>query len=38
YTYNGITYALCCNKCVTKFEKNPEKYIKRLSEDGKSLR
>ncbi|RJP74193.1 MAG: TRASH domain-containing protein [Ignavibacteriales bacterium] len=38
YTYKGVTYGLCCKKCLAKVEKNPEKYISRLSEDGKSLK
>ncbi len=38
YTYKGITYGVCCKKCLAKIEKNPEKYISRLSEDGKSLK
>ena len=38
YTYNGVTYALCCNTCLKKFKANPEKYISKLSEDGKSLK
>jgi YHS domain-containing protein len=37
YKYNGKTYALCCNKCLKKFKADPEKYSKRLSEDGKSI-
>ncbi len=37
YTYKGKTYALCCNNCLKKFKKDPEKYISRLSEDGKSI-
>jgi YHS domain-containing protein len=37
-TYEGKTYALCCKSCLKKFEKDPEKYIERLSEDGKSLK
>lgn len=36
-SYNGKTYALCCKKCLKKFKVDPEKYIGRLSEDGKSL-
>ena len=32
--YNGKLYAFCCPGCDTKFEKNPEKYSKNLSEDG----
>ena len=38
YTYKGKTYALCCNKCLKKFKADPEKYISRLSEDGKSIK
>lgn len=37
-TYNGKTYALCCKRCLKKFNKAPEKYISKLSEDGKSLK
>jgi len=37
YTYEGRTYAVCCNNCLKKFKSDPEKYISRLSEDGKSL-
>ena len=37
-TYNGKTYALCCKTCLKKFNKAPEKYISKLSEDGKSLK
>lgn len=36
--YNGKTYALCCKKCLAKFNKDPEKYASKLSEDGKSLK
>ena len=36
-TYAGKTFALCCNKCVAKFEKDPEKYVSKLADDGKSL-
>ncbi len=36
-TYNGKTYAVCCKKCLRKFNKEPETYIKKLSPDGKSL-
>lgn len=38
YEYKGKTYSLCCNTCLKKFKKDPEKYISRLSEDGKSLK
>ncbi len=37
-TYNGKTYALCCKSCLKKFTKDPEKYISKLNEDGKSLK
>lgn len=32
--YNGKLYGFCCPGCDAKFEKNPEKYSKNLSEDG----
>ena len=32
--YNGKHYGFCCPGCDAKFEKNPEKYSKNLSEDG----
>ncbi len=35
--YNGKLYAFCCPGCETKFTSNPEKYIKNLSEDGKTF-
>lgn len=35
--YNGKVYAFCCPGCDTKFAKDPEKYIKNLSEDGKKF-
>ena len=35
--YNGKVYAFCCPGCDTKFAKNPEKYSKNLSEDGKKF-
>ncbi|HZW38983.1 MAG TPA: YHS domain-containing protein [Ignavibacteriaceae bacterium] len=38
YNYNGKTYAFCCNTCLKKVKKDPEKYISRLNEDGKSLK
>ena len=36
--YKGKTYAVCCKSCLKKFNKDPEKYISKLSEDGKSLK
>ena len=35
--YNGKVYAFCCPGCDTKFAKNPEKYSKNLSDDGKKF-
>lgn len=32
--FNGKLYGFCCPGCDVKFEKNPEKYSKNLSEDG----
>lgn len=29
--YKGVTYALCCKRCLKKFEKDPEKYIKKIN-------
>lgn len=37
-TYKDKMYALCCKSCLKKFNKDPEKYISKLSEDGKSLK
>jgi len=33
--YKGKTIGFCCPGCDAKFMKNPEKYIKNISEDGK---
>ena len=38
YTYKGVTYAVCCKNCLKKFKNDPEKYISRLSDDGKSIK
>ncbi len=35
--YNGKVYAFCCPGCDTKFAKDPVKYLKNLSEDGKKF-
>jgi Cu+-exporting ATPase len=35
-TYNGKTYYFCCVGCKKMFDKNPEKYIKKGSENGGS--
>ena len=36
-TYNGKVYGFCCPRCADKFNKDPESYIKNLSEDGKTF-
>jgi YHS domain-containing protein len=33
--YNEKQYGFCCPGCDTKFVKDPEKYSKHLSKDGK---
>jgi YHS domain-containing protein len=38
YEYEGKTYAVCCNNCLKRLKSDPEKYISRLSEDGKSIK
>jgi len=35
--YNGKVYGFCCPGCDAKFQKNPEKYLKNLSKDGKKF-
>jgi len=35
--YNDKYYGFCCPGCDSKFEKEPEKYSKNLSEDGKKF-
>lgn len=37
FEYNGKLYATCCNNCMKKLKADPEKYISKLSEDGKSI-
>ncbi|NWF50884.1 MAG: YHS domain-containing protein [Ignavibacteriaceae bacterium] len=32
--YKDKLYGFCCNDCDKKFRKNPEKFVKNLSEDG----
>lgn len=32
--YNGKAYGFCCNRCVSKFLKNPTEYSLNLNEDG----
>lgn len=36
-SYNDKIYGFCCNGCDKKFMKDPEKYSKNLSEDGKNF-
>lgn len=35
--YEGKNYGFCCKGCDKKFKKDPAKYSKNLSEDGKSF-
>jgi YHS domain-containing protein len=32
YEYNGTVYNFCCDGCIDEFQKDPEKYIKKLEE------
>ena len=32
--YQGYRIYVCCNPCVKAFRKNPEKYLKRLTDQG----
>ena len=32
--YKGKRVYFCCAMCTSKFEKEPEKYIKRLEDEG----
>lgn len=32
--YNGKKVGFCCASCIKKFNKEPERYLKNLSEDG----
>ncbi len=32
--YNGKLIGFCCPGCDSKFQKDPEKYLKNLNEDG----
>jgi len=36
--YNGKVIGFCCPGCETKFEKDPETYLKNLNDDGSQLR
>ena len=35
--YKGKIIGFCCPGCDDKFEKDPEKYLKNLSEDGQEF-
>lgn len=35
--YNGKLIAFCCSGCEDKFNANPEKFMKNLSDDGKTF-
>ena len=35
--YNGKRVYLCCSACVSAFMADPEKYLKKLSDDGVQL-
>lgn len=34
FEYQGKVYGFCCSGCESKFEKDSEKYMKNLNEDG----
>ncbi len=36
-TYEGKAYGFCCKGCDKKFKKDPAKYSKNLSDDGKTF-
>jgi YHS domain-containing protein len=38
HVHEGKIYALCCKSCLKKFKNDPDKYVSRLSEDGKSIK
>lgn len=35
--YKGKVIGFCCKSCIKKFKKDPEKYLKNLSEDGQKF-
>jgi YHS domain-containing protein len=35
--YNGKIIGFCCKSCIKKFNKDPEKYLKNLTPDGKKF-
>ncbi|GAB4140214.1 MAG: hypothetical protein Fur0015_10630 [Ignavibacteriales bacterium] len=36
-SFKGKTIAFCCDECKAEFDKQPEKYMKNLSKDGKKF-
>lgn len=38
HVVDGKTYAVCCKSCLKKFKADPQKYISKLSDDGKSIK
>ncbi len=36
YEYNGTVYNFCCDGCINEFQKDPEKYLKKLEEEKNS--
>ncbi len=34
--YQGKIYNLCCSGCVAEFNKNPDKYVKKVEEELKA--
>ena len=37
YEYKGKTYRFCCPDCAEEFKKDPEKYMKKIQEQGITL-
>lgn len=35
--YNGKRIYFCCNACPAQFKKDPEKYIKKMEDEGVEL-
>lgn len=35
YPYKGKTYYFCCSQCLSKFKKDPGKYIKKAEQEAK---
>lgn len=34
YTYKGKVYRFCCAGCIADFKKDPEKYIRKMRDEG----